>query len=516
VGTLEQDLIAQGFELRQTHISLVFLSGERVYKTKKPVQLGFLDFTSLEQRQHFCHAEVELNRRLAPQVYLGVVPITRGADGRHRVDGSGETVEYAVEMRRLADDAAADVRLAQGRLGHAELAQIAQRLAQFHATARCDAETRHFGTLPVIEGNVRENFEQTRQTAPHALARGELLALERWQLDFLRERAGVFEQRLATGRIRDGHGDLRLEHCYLGQAGSVEIIDCIEFNERFRYGDVCADVAFLAMDLNVHARRDLSEALIAYYARESGDYDLYAVLDFYQSYRAYVRGKVSSMLEQQAQSDAERARATAQARKYYLLAQACMREALEPPRLLAVGGLIATGKSSVSELLGQRLAAPVIASDRLRKQLAGVQPLQPLSDRAFDGNYSAAQTQRVYAESLRLAEVVLGSGRSVILDASFAQNSQRLAAAALAARLGASFTFVECHAPEAVIRARLAERAKQPALSDGRLEVFEAFRARYEPVRDLHAQQQLRLDTSAPINAEDPQLAALIGDASAR
>ncbi|HKU43931.1 MAG TPA: AAA family ATPase [Polyangiales bacterium] len=498
MATLEHDLQDQGFSLRETHISRVFLGPERVFKLKKPVQLGFLDFSTLERRRRYCHAELELNRRLAPDVYLDVVPVTRDARGVHHLRGDGEIVDYAVEMLRLSDSAAADARLREGTLGHAELERIAVRLAAFHAAARCDAETEQYGSLDCIERNVRENFEQTREAAPRALQRSELAAIERWQLAFLRERRAVFERRIAQRRIRDGHGDLRLEHCYLGPRGEVQIIDCIEFNERFRYGDVCADMAFLAMDLSWHERRDLSEALIAYYARESGDYELYALLDFYQSYRAYVRGKVSSILEASAGSESVRQRANAQARKYYLLAEACTREALERPRLFAVGGSIASGKSTLAARLGRSSCAPVIASDRLRKQLAGVAPLEPLRDAAFSGNYTPEQSERVYAELLRLAEVVLASGRSVVLDASFRESSARGKLRELAARRGVALRCVECWAPDDVIRARLVERAKAASVSDGRSEVLEAFNARYEPTEA----DWLRVDTSRGIGEE--------------
>lgn len=503
MGTLEEDLQAQGFSLRETHISRVFLGQGRVFKLKKPVSLGFLDFSTRQLRERYCRAELELNRRLAPDVYLRVVPVTRDARGQHQLGGDGEIVDYAVEMLRLPDADAADARLRAGRLDHPELERIAARLAAFHAAARCDTETEQYGSLANIEHNVRENFEQTRDTAPHALAQSELAALERWQLAFLRDREAIFQRRIAERRIRDGHGDLRLEHCYLGPGEAVQIIDCIEFNERFRFGDVCADLAFLAMDLSWHERRDLSEALVAYYARESGDYDAYALLDFYQSYRAYVRGKVSSILEASASSEAARQHANAQARKYYLLAEACTREPLEPPRLYTVGGYIASGKSTLAERLGRLLCAPVIASDRLRKRLSGVAPLEPLRDAAFSGNYGPEQSERVYRELIRLAEVVLASGRSVVLDASFRSRRSRDAVRELATRRAVALRCIECWAPDAVIHARLAERAQSPSLSDGRAEIFDAFKAGYAPV----AQDCIRVDTSKGV--DDAQLSEL-------
>jgi aminoglycoside phosphotransferase family enzyme/predicted kinase len=509
---VKEDLLAQGFALRETHISQVFIGGDSVYKVKKPVALGFLDFSTLALRERFCAAEVACNRRLAPSVYRGVVPITRDAAGRHVIGGKGEPVEWAVHMRRLQDADAADVRLREGRLGRAELRLIADRVARFHADARCDAETAQFGAPESIAQNVRENFEQTRDSAIRFLGRSELEQIERWQLDFIRDQRARLLQRVADRRIRDGHGDLRLEHCYLDDSGSVEIIDCIEFNERFRYGDVCADVAFLAMDLGWHERSDLSELFLADYARASGDYDLYGVVDFYESYRAYVRGKVSSMLQADAAADSSvRARAGEQARKYYLLAEACTRPPLTPPALYAVGGLIASGKSTLADQLGERLAAPVVDSDRARKQLAGVGAFTPLADEAFSGNYSAQASAAVYAELMRRAEIVLRSGRSLVLDASFRARAERQAAFELARRCGVPFLFVECVVSPDTARRRLAQRAQKPSVSDGRAEIYDAFAESFEPVSELPVESHVRVATDGPAGAALDEVLRRIG-----
>lgn len=515
MGTLKEDLLAQGMELRETHISNVFLTQTAVFKVKKPVQLGFLDFSSLEARKRYCEAEVQLNRRLAEHVYLGVRAITRDARGVHQIasaaDSGERAVDYAVEMRRLRDEDAADALLAAGRLGKPELARIAERLALFHASARADAETAHFGERAVIEQNVHENFAQTRASAPEFLSPEGIAAIERWQRGFLEREHARFEARVQAGRIRDGHGDLRLEHCYLGADQSVQIIDCIEFNDRFRYGDVCADVAFLAMDLSWHERADLSESFLASYARASGDYDLYSVVDFYESYRAYVRGKVASLLAADASADLvtrERARSTA--RKYYQLAEACSREPLDKPRLYAVGGIIASGKSTLATQLADALDAPVLEADRTRKQLAGLDPNTPWHDAAFSGHYGPEQTHAVYAELLQRAEVILRSGRSAIIDASFRARAQRQAARARAAALGCEFVFVECVAPREVCRQRLRKRAQGPSISDGRAEIFDDFVRSYEAVNELAATEHLRIDTSAPPEEQHKQLRSLV------
>ena len=506
---LKRDLVDQGMELRETHISWVFLTPDRVYKVKKPVALGFLDFTSLAARKHFCEQEVALNRRLASDVYRGVVAIVRDGQGRHRIGGEGPAVEWAVEMRRLNDRDSAESRLDEGRLDRRAITRIAEKLASFHAAARCDDDTSRFGRLDVIEQNVRENFEQTRRSALRVFSQGELEALERWQMAFLREQGARLEQRIAQRRIRDCHGDLRLEHCYLDDEGDVSIIDCIEFNDRFRYGDVCSDVAFLAMDLTWHEQTELAEALLAAYARASDDYDLYGVVDFYESYRAFVRGKVSSMLVDDPGVDAaSRQRAEVQARKYYLLAEACTREPLDRPALYAVGGVIASGKSTLAEALGTIVRAPVIEADRTRKSLAGVEAKTPLSEPPFAGQYGPEQSARVYAELLRRAEVVLRSKRSVVLDASFRGRSDREAARELARRTGVPFLFVECQADAETCKQRLIERARGPSVSDGRLAIYDEFVAQYEPVAELAADQHLRVDTTGGRSASLAQLRA--------
>jgi uncharacterized protein len=495
--SLQQDLMEQGLELRETHISRVFLGEHSVYKVKKPVQLGFLDFSTLERRKRFCDREVVLNRALAPHTYRGVVPITCDPSGRHQIRGSGEPVEWAVEMRRLPDADAAERRVLEGRLSREHVQQLAERLVQYHVAARCDEETSRFGAVPAIEANVRENFEQTRHSAQRYLAPGEIAAIEGWQLEFLARNARTFEQRVVAGNVREGHGDLRLEHCYLDEHGAIEIIDCIEFNDRFRHGDVCADIAFLSMDLSWHERHDLSEAFLGYYARAASDYDLYTLVDFYESYRAYVRGKVSGLLGDQPDASPEvRARAAAAARKYYLLAEACTREPLARPALYAVGGMIAAGKSTLAERLSATVQAPVVDADRTRKHLAGVAATAPLRDAAFSGHYDEQTSARVYAELLRRAGVVLGSGRSVILDASFRERARRAEVLELGRIHDAPVRFIECVAPDGLLRARLEERTRQSSVSDGRLEILDAFAAGYQSWGELPPGAHLRLDTS--------------------
>ncbi|MEO8184010.1 MAG: AAA family ATPase [Deltaproteobacteria bacterium] len=508
MSTLKEDLARSAEEVRETHISWVFLHDRSVFKVKKPVDFGFLDFSDVERRRVACESEVQLNARLAPGVYAGVVPITLRADGVHELAGSGAVVDWAVHMRRLSDSERADVRLAEGRLDAEQIELLARALARFHRAAPSSARISEFGRVACIARNVAENFAQAHSRLAQLVSEGQQRELESWQLGFLERHAQRFERRIADGRIRDGHGDLRLEHVYIDARAEPTIIDCIEFNERFRFADVCADVAFLSMDLAFAGRVDLKERLLAAYASESDDHDLYAVVDFYESYRAYVRAKISALgLDSidtgagPSAGPAARQELEQQARRYFLLALASERAADSPARLIAVAGLIASGKSTLGRAVAAEIAAPSVSSDRVRKSLHGVAATAPLHDAAFAASYSDAVSERVYAEVLRRAEVVLQSGRSVLVDASFRSRASRAAARDLARRLNVPFLLIECQAPLEVSRARLVERARGPSESDGRSQIFDDFVAHYEPITELDPAERVVVDTGGSLEA---------------
>jgi uncharacterized protein len=508
VGDIVSDLRHGAEELIETHISWVFIRENDVYKLKKPVNFGFLDFSDKARRQAACLSELELNGRLAPGIYLDVLPVVRGEDGVHRVApgvpdggadavGAPEVVDYVVHMSRLPLAARADLRLEQGTWRVEDIDAIAELLARFHEHAASSDAISEYGRLEVIRANVEENFTQGRELLAQLVTEGTEAEVEARQLRFIRDHAALFESRRLSGKIRDGHGDLRLEHVYLRDGQTPVVIDCIEFNERFRFADVCADLAFLSMDLERQGRHELKERLLARYVAVSGDHDLYALVDFYESYRAYVRAKVAGFsLASGSLAFDVRERVEAEARRYLLLSLAAERPPLVAPRLLAVGGIIASGKSTLAHALGQKLAVPVIGSDDTRKRLLGVAPTAPVHRGAWQGAYGADMSARVYAEVLRRARVVLESGRSAIIDASFRSRADREAARSLAASLGVSFSFVECWVPEHVARERLGQRARAPSVSDGRLEIFDDFVARYEPVKELPQAEHWVLDTS--------------------
>jgi aminoglycoside phosphotransferase family enzyme/predicted kinase len=508
VGRIQEDLLCDGAlpsaqgeptVCVETHISWVFLTSTEAWKVKKPVDLGFLNFRTLEARKRACEAEILLNRRLTQDVYLEVVPVRLGENGRHGIRGEGETVDWAVRMRRLPDAWRADIRLARGELSTEAVDAIAARLASFHAEAAHDAKISSFGRPSAIAESIRENFAQTRTTIHDYLSTDEASSLERWQTTFLVGHTPLFEQRMQGERIRDGQGDLRLEHVYIDASGKLTILDCIEFNERFRFIDVCADLAFLSMDLAWHGRVDLAERLLSRYAREADDYDLFSVVDFYESYRACVRAKISTFVTEDATLPRDvRTRAAEDARRYFLLALSASQRGVMDPALVAVGGVIASGKSTVAECIARELGAPIVDADRARKHMVGVEPTVRLNEAPWTGAYDRSLTERVYREVLRRAEVVLASGRPVVIDASFRSRAMRHEARALAARMQVPFKLVECRAPEATCRARLEERAKGDSVSDGRLAIFDEFVARFEAVVELEPREHLVLETSLP------------------
>jgi aminoglycoside phosphotransferase family enzyme/predicted kinase len=487
-------------ELAETHISWVFLLTNDVFKVKKPVELGFLDFRMIEQRRSACEAEVRLNARLAPRVYRGIVPVRRGEDGRACIGGAGPVVDWAVHMVRLSEGQRADQLLARGALSYEAVDELARRIAAFHDAAGTGPEIAQFGRGSTIRQNIEENFAQTRETVGSYLRAEEAEEIVRWQTSFVRTHDALFEERIRTGRVRDGHGDLRLEHVYF-ESVSPTVIDCIEFNERFRFADVCADVAFLSMDLASHGRVDLAERLLARYAREVNDFDLYALVDFYESYRAYVRGKVAALIAADAAVDeTTRKRAESEARRSFVLALSADRRSLLSPTVVAVGGIIGSGKSTVAEAIGAEMSAPVIDADRTRKAMVGVAATRPLHEGAWQGAYDPTFTGDVYKEVLRRAGVVLASGRPVVIDASFRSSTMRTLARELAAAHGAPFRFVECRAAPGLCQERLAERERRGSVSDGRLEIFDAFSANYQPVTEIAASEHLTLDTSRALD----------------
>ncbi len=310
---------SQRVELIQTQTSFVFLTDNYAHKVKKPVKLGYLDYTTLEKRRFYYQREVELNRRLCPDIYLGVVPITQDK-GVFFIDGQGEVIEYAVKMRRLPQEAMLNVLLANNQVSPEMITRLAQRLANFHHLAETNASISTFGDLDTIIQNTEENFSQTEKYINKTILRDSYQRIKGYTDSFINANVSLFHKRVTESRIRDCHGDLHAAHvCF---TNGICIYDCIEFNDRFRYCDVASEVAFLAMDLDHYERSDLANSFVDAYMAQGQDKELLKLLNFYKCYRAYVRGKVGSFkFDDPHISEEERAETLATAKSYFKLAQ---------------------------------------------------------------------------------------------------------------------------------------------------------------------------------------------------
>ncbi len=453
-------------EVRQTHISVVVLVGDVVYKVRKPVRLGFLDFSTPDRRRRDCEDEVRLNRRLASWVYLGVVCISRTTAGL-RVEGDGPPVEWAVKMRRLPERASLLEHLRRGELTAAHVVRLAGVVAGFHRSAGAGPEVSAGGRLEVVARNARDNFDQSEPEVGVTVSRPVFDRLRQRTADRLAELGPEIESRAARGVPRDTHGDLHLDHVHLlpdrPPPDDLVAIDCVEFNDRFRFADPVADMAFLVMDLKFRGRRDLAGTFADAYFRAAGDPVGRALLPFYTAYRAAVRAKVEGLtLREPEVPAAVREASRGQAEGHWLLALGELESPGRRPALPLVGGLPGTGKSTLARDLSH-FGFAVIRSDEVRRELFP-EPQPPAA--VGEGAYTAERTALVYADCRRRAEADLLAGRRVVVDANFRDEVARTPFAVLAARLAVPLLLVVCEATPEVVRGRLAGRRGNASEAD--------------------------------------------------
>jgi aminoglycoside phosphotransferase family enzyme/predicted kinase len=488
----------ESVEVRQTHISIVFLAGELAYKIKKPVDMGFLDYSTLELRRHFCHEEVRLNRRLAPSVYLGVVPVTRVGQ-RLKIEGEGSIVEWAVKMERLPDSATLLAHLKRGHVGADAIEELARRLAWFHAHATAGAYVSRGASFEAVARNARENFGQSLFQVGKTLSSAtyaRLTLLTEAHLDALRE---IIEKRARRGVPRDTHGDLRLDHVYWfpdrGPEDEWLVIDCIEFDERYRYADPIAELAFLAMELSIEGRRDLAGRFVQAYLHASGDREGRLLLPFYQAYRAAVRAKVEGIkLTEPEVPEADKSAARVRARALWLFALAELSGPVQKPCLVLVGGLPGTGKSTLARHLGALAGFSVIRTDVVRKELLAESGQETTKEPAGEGVYSEDWNDRTYQECLRRAEGILFEGGRVLIDASFRDEARRQLFLDAAGRWGIPACVILCEADAEVVRQRLSQRRGDA--SDADWSIHAEIAKRWEPLGPETSRVSRTIDTS--------------------
>ncbi|MFO8098509.1 MAG: AAA family ATPase [Salinibacter sp.] len=485
-------------EIEQTHISLVALAPPWVYKVKKPVDLGFLDFTTLERRRHFCEEEVRLNARLCPDTYEGVVPIVATDDGL-RVEGppaDGDVVEVAVKMRYLDPDQGLDARLEREASPQHDIDRVARRLCSFYAELSSSPDVAASGWIERLRAITDENFEQTTDQVGALLRQPVFNALRYYVDRFYDRHAALLHERRAGGHIVEGHGDLRLEHVHLTDE-RVAIFDCIEFNDEFRRLDVADDVAFLAMELDHYGHPALARRFVDRMVEGLNDPALRRLLPFYKCKRAYIRGKVEGMQAlDSTMPTAEREESRALAQEHY---QWALRYAVagEEPLVVVVMGRPGTGKSTQAAALAEALGWSHVASDQVRKTQAGV-PLHERPDAATRSKlYSTAHTEETYNTLLRRARDRGSAHQGTVLDATFSRrrHRNRLREALRAADL--PYAFVELTASDETLRARLAARDGDGAapVSDARLDDFDTLTERYEAPNALEDARHVRVHT---------------------
>ncbi|HEX5190962.1 MAG TPA: AAA family ATPase [Streptosporangiaceae bacterium] len=469
----------------ETHSAAVFFAGGWAFKVKKPVDLGFLDFSTSSAREAACHAEVELNRRFAPDVYEGV--------GELR-DPAGRVAEHVIMMRRMPASRRLSSLVVAGAPVAGQLREVARQLAAAHAASPRRPDITEQGSRDAVLGRWRANLAQARTLPESALDPAAIGGVEALAERFLAGRQPLFEGRMRSGRIVDGHGDLLSDDIFCLDDGP-RILDCLDFDDLLRWLDGLDDAACLAMDLEHIGAAALGQQFTGWYAEFAGDPSPPALVHHYVAYRAFMRAKVTALRAAQGEEPAagEARRLAAQARRHLRAGAVCM---------VLVGGLPGTGKSTVAGQLASRLGCTVLSSDRIRKELAGIPATQPCPAQFGSGLYTREWTERTYAELLRRAALLLADGETVVADASWTTPRQRSAAQAMAGSAMADVVQLRCTVPPEVAEQRIRARTLGP--SDANPEILRRMAAAASPWPEA-----VPVDTAAQADALARALAAV-------
>jgi len=480
----------------QTHISWVFVASPFVFKVKKPVNFGFLDFNTLEKRRHFCQRELELNRRLCPDIYLGVVPIYESASG-FSFNAEGEITEYSVKMRELPHGWFLRELLAKNLVGEAEINRMIACLHRFYESETPTPEIEQWGTPQKLKISTDENFVQVEPFMGRTISPVAFETIRHFTNQFYAANEKLFCERIEQHRIRDCHGDLHLDHIHLTPEATT-IFDCIEFNDRFRFIDIANDLAFLAMDFDFGGRSDLGNLLLRNAAREFHDAGILKVTNFYKCYRAFVRGKVESIQATEKET-ADPREHEKQAARYFRLAVRYVVSGSEP-LVLVVMGRVGTGKTTVARQLASELDWPIFSSDKIRKTLAGIPLTERTAPELRDKMYSKQMTEQTYKKLVEDGLAALATHNGVILDATFSTRANRDFLREQCAKANVRLQVVELDADLGQIKRRLNARDETSAeISDARLEDFEKLNAAYEPPSEL-ARDLIKISTNNSVS----------------
>jgi aminoglycoside phosphotransferase family enzyme/predicted kinase len=494
----------------QTHISDVFIAPPFVYKVKKPVDFGFLDFTTLKKRKLYCEKEVELNRRLC-DIYIGVEEISK-SDGAYKFGKGDTTIEYAVKMKRLSDRYFLKNLIHTGKVGLDDLRRIIKKLVEFYKSQGHNVNIDHFGRPENIKSFIYGNISLIKHFIGNTISSATHEAIKFYNDMFFERYSSLFQERIEKGFIKDCHGDLHLNNINI-TPDYVCIHDCIEFNDKFRFIDIASDIAFLAMDLDFNGRRDFAAFVVSEISKRMSDDTIFEVIDFYKCYRAVVRGKVESLKSGEANIPKREVRAShKRATDYFRLS---LQYALfgSRPSLIVIFGTVGTGKSTLAELISRELDCDVISSDRTRKEMLGIAPTERRYEPFDKGIYSEGTTDRVYNEIIKMGKRAAESGNTAILDASFSKKRHRKLLIKAAESFGIPLFFIQTKASDKTVRERLLRReAIGESISDARLELFESFKKGFEEPRELPRKRYLSVSTDkAPELVLGETLEGLIG-----
>ncbi len=479
--------VTMPIELIQTHASAVLLTGDFAYKLKKPVNFGFLDYSTVTNRKHFCEEEIRLNQRGAKELYLAVLSISKQGD-KYQFGNEGEIVDYAVKMVQFPQSALLSSLFESGQIATSDVEEMGQVVAGFHSEAQTSEYISSFGTVAKIRQSIDDNYRQTEKYISKAQTQQQYTETKTYTDRFLLEHEQLFLDRIAGGFIRECHGDLHLRNICRWQT-KILLFDCIEFNEPFRFVDTMYDVAFAVMDLEARGRKDLANRFLNTYVEQTGDWAGLLVLPMYLSRQAYVRAKVTSfLLDDAGISEADRVEASATARNYYHQAWQYTRP--RQGRIILLSGLSGSGKSTLGQQLATSVGGIQIRSDAVRKHLGGI----PLLSRGDDSLYTPEMTRRTYQQVLLLGAKLAAQGFTVILDAKYDRQSLRAPVIGLAQSETIQLDIIHCTAPASVLIDRLLQRTGD--IADATANLLASQQAAWEDFTLVEQQYVTEIDTT--------------------